>query len=67
MNERIESMGGLYLMYRTYGRLRYAGIKTVGQLVGMTEQELLDIPRLGPVILADIKRALAKEGLQLKA
>lgn len=58
--------GQLDLTFRTLGRLRYAGIKTVDQLVGMTEQDLLDIPRLGPRILADIKQALAKEGLQLK-
>lgn len=66
LKDDIEGFGGLDLTYRSYGRLRYAGIEKIGQLVGMTEQDLLDIPRLGPRILADIKQALAQEGLQLK-
>lgn len=56
----------LDLAPRTFGRLKYAKVGTVAQLTGMTEQDLLDIPRLGQVILADIKKALAAEGLQLK-
>lgn len=76
VNERIQPMmpvqlGGpvsqLDVSFKTLGRLRYAQIYTVDQLVGMEEQDLLDIPRLGQAILADIKKALAAEGLQLKS
>ena len=65
LDEDIEGFGGLGLTFRSFGRLRYAGVETIGQLVAMTEQDLLDVPRLGPRILADIKRALAEEGLEL--
>lgn len=64
LNGPIE--GQIEMSFKAYARLKYAGVRTVAQLVAMTEQDLLDIPRLGPRILADIKQALAQEGLQLK-
>jgi len=57
----------LDLSLRSLGRLRYAKVGTVNELLELTERDLLDIPRLGDALLADIKRALAVEGLSLKS
>lgn len=59
--------GQLELTFRALGRLKYAKITTVFQLIQMTERDLLDIPFLGNVILMDIKAALAMEGLSLRS
>jgi len=60
------SVHQLDLSFRSLGRLRYAKVETVNELLELTERDLLDIPRLGDTILADIKKALATEGLELK-
>ena len=59
--------GQLDLTYLALSRLRYADIRTVAQLVSMTERDLLDIPRFGPGCLKSVKDALAEEGLKLKS
>lgn len=49
----------LNLSRRAYGRLRWAGIETVGQLTAMRDDDLLAIRNLGPVLLAEIREKLA--------
>jgi DNA-directed RNA polymerase alpha subunit len=61
------SVEQLDLGFRSLGRLRYAKVGTVNELLELSERDLLDIPRLGVTILADIKAALAKEGLTLRS
>lgn len=64
LNGPIE--GQIEMSFKAYARLKYARVRTVAQLVAMTERELLDIRWLGQGILANIKEGLAREGLQLK-
>ena len=59
--------GQLDLTDLASSRLRYAGVRTVLQLVSMTERDLLDIRRFGPGCLRSVKEALAQEGLRLKS
>ena len=63
-HESLDSLQGLN--FRAHGRLRYAKITTVGELVALTEDDLLDIPHMGQLTLANIKAALAAEDMYLK-
>ena len=50
---------------RTFNALYYAGILTVGQLIGMTVERLLDVKNVGPKAVAEIEARLAPVGLEL--
>ncbi len=62
-HESLDSLQGLN--YRAYGRLKYAKITTVGELVALTEDDLLDIPHMGVLTVKNIKAALAAEDMYL--
>lgn len=66
MDIRDMNVGSLGLSARALGRLEYANVIRVGQLLDMDEWDLRDTPRLGPKILTEIKDALARNGLELK-
>lgn len=55
----------LELAKATETALRNAGILTLRDLVARTEDELLELPRLGKTAIAAIKKALDREGLAL--
>ncbi|GBC78926.1 DNA-directed RNA polymerase subunit alpha [bacterium HR09] len=55
----------LELAKSTETALRNAGILTLRDLVARSEQELLELPRLGKTAIAGIKKALDREGLAL--
>lgn len=55
----------LELAKTTETALRNAGILTLRDLVARTEDELLELPRLGKTAIAAIKKALDREGLGL--
>lgn len=55
----------LELPKATESALRNAGILTLRDLVARTEEELLELPRLGKTALAAIRKALDREGLAL--
>jgi excisionase family DNA binding protein len=56
---------GLELSTRSKNALVNQGVKTVAQLVPHTEQELLKLPNLGGISLAEIKALLKRYGLRL--
>ena len=58
----VEEMG---LMPRINQRLKIAHIETIGQLIQMTDREMLDITGLGRNCLNEIKESLAEMGLSL--
>ena len=51
---------------RTANCLWRAYIEIAGDLVGLTEAQLLDLRHFGPASLAVVKAALAEHGLTLK-
>jgi uncharacterized protein YjbI with pentapeptide repeats len=53
----------LELSARSYNSLRLAGVKLIGDLVKMTEAELLRIPNFGRKSLNETKELLAQMGL----
>ncbi|BCW92968.1 MAG: DNA-directed RNA polymerase subunit alpha [Thermoanaerobaculum sp.] len=55
----------LELAKATETALRNAGILTLRDLVARTEDELLELPRLGKTAVSAIKKALDREGLAL--
>jgi DNA-directed RNA polymerase subunit alpha len=55
----------LELAKATETTLRNAGILTLRDLVARTEDELLELPRLGKTAVSAIKKALDREGLAL--
>jgi len=61
-----SSIKELYLNARAYNALERAGIETVGDLIGHTEQDLLRRPRMGKVTVSDIIGALYQCGYELK-
>lgn len=60
-----RSIDDLELSLRTANCLEFAGIKTVRQLVGKYEAELLKIRNFGRKSLKEIKAVLAESGLEL--
>lgn len=62
LGQRIEVLG---LPKGTETALSNAGILTLRDLVARTEDELLELPRLGKTAIAAIKKALDREGLAL--
>jgi Bacterial RNA polymerase, alpha chain C terminal domain/Homeodomain-like domain len=57
----IERMG---LGTRTSWALQYDGLKTAGELAALTDAELLRIPNVGKVALAEVRGALAALGIE---
>jgi DNA-binding CsgD family transcriptional regulator len=55
------------LSVRPANCLRFAQIKTVGELIQLTEDDLLKMRKLGEKSLKEIKSMLAKRGLSLKS
>jgi hypothetical protein len=51
---------GLDLSVRSYNALKAHGINNLGQLLQLSDSELLDYDNLGRKSLADVKRAIAK-------
>lgn len=56
----------LDLTVRSWNCLNVENIKTVGQLCGLTENELLKLPNFGRKSLKEIKEVLTKLGVSLK-
>src|SRR6266478_2680023 len=54
-----------YLSVRANNCLRGSKVKTLTDLIGHTEEELLAIPNFGRTTLAEIKKHLAMLGLHL--
>jgi hypothetical protein len=54
-----DSLDISVLRTRTLAALRRAGITTVGQLLCLSEQDLLGVTNVGPKSVADLYRALA--------
>lgn len=50
---------------RTLNRLEYLGIRTVGELIKKSEEELMEVRGIGKVVIQEIKDILAKYGLSL--
>ncbi len=63
----LESINTLKLEARARNCLVTGNIRTIRDLVTLTEAELLQIPNLGRRSLNEIKEALASRGLQLKS
>ena len=51
---------------RSYNCLKREGIHTVGELVGRSEQDLLDIRNFGAKSIEEVKQKLVDMGLSLK-
>ncbi len=60
----IDSLG--LATSRAFNCLKRAGIHTVGQLIGLTESDVMDIRQMGTVSLRDITSSLSDVGLTLK-
>src|SRR5213592_128777 len=56
----------LELTVRSYNCLKREGIHTVGELVGRSEQDLLDIRNFGAKSIEEVKQKLTDMGLALK-
>src|SRR5207248_10322030 len=56
----------LDLTVRSYNCLKREGIHTVGELVGRSEQDLLDIRNFGAKSIEEVKQKLVDMGLSLK-
>ena len=56
----------LQLTVRSYNCLKREGIHTVGELIGRSEQDLLDIRNFGSKSIDEVKAKLAEMGLALK-
>ena len=56
----------LNLTVRSYNCLKREGIHTVGELLGRSEQDLLDIRNFGSKSIDEVKAKLAEMGLNLK-
>src|SRR6266511_1533753 len=56
----------LQLTVRSYNCLKREGIHTVGELIGRSEQDLLDIRNFGSKSIDEVKLKLAEMGLSLK-
>ncbi len=66
-DERLEtSVEELHLSTRSRKCMERLGIRTVGQLVQMTEKELLECPNFGDTSVEEVKDELAEMGLSLK-
>ena len=56
----------LNLTVRSYNCLKREGIHSVGELVGRSEQDLLDIRNFGAKSIEEVKQKLVDMGLSLK-
>ena len=56
----------LQLTVRSYNCLKREGIHTVGELIGRSEQDLLDIRNFGAKSIDEVKAKLVEMGLSLK-
>lgn len=56
----------LDLSGRAFARLKYEGVRLIGDLVEKTEEDLLHIWSFGPTSLDQVKQNLAKLGLSLR-
>jgi DNA-directed RNA polymerase subunit alpha len=65
MSYRDRSVDELELSVRSYNCLKNANIRTLGELVGKTEAELLKSKNFGRKSLNEIKEVLADAGLRL--
>jgi DNA-directed RNA polymerase subunit alpha len=63
MGPRDKSVDELELSLRSYHCLKNANIRTVGELVGKTEAEMLKTKNFGRKSLNEIKEILAEMGL----
>ena len=59
----IDTLG---LKYQQVWRVRKAGVSTVGQLVGYSEEELLGLPGVGKGLVRALVAALDAKGYRLK-
>jgi len=56
----------LGLTLRSYNALTTNGISTVGDLLAHTEVDIATLPRIGPIVLAEIKAKLSANDLPLR-
>lgn len=61
----MTSIQTLSLRSHVLGALVRAGVETVEQLAEMSEDEILELPRIGPTGMVAIKAELVKLGLEL--
>ncbi len=57
-SEELEAVQRSVLRWRWLNALRGTGITTVGELGGVSEKRLLQVPMIGPKAVADIAEAL---------
>ena len=60
-----QSVDVLPIKRRYTWRLKRAGVKTIGQLAGMTEEALSKTPGVGPAVVAQAKRGMEGLGYRL--
>ena len=56
----------LMLMALTFDALRAAEIRTIGELVSLSDKELLALPGFGRKSLKDVREELMRGGLELR-
>lgn len=61
-----KPVAALTLSCRAFNQLKAADITNVGQLMSMTENDLLKIPNIGRRTLQEIKEVLAEEGVSIR-
>ena len=62
-----QPVSSLELSGRAARALERLGVKTIGELVGYTEKELLSLPNFGQVSLQEVRSRLAQLGLSFKS
>ncbi len=66
LGENDEAVEDLKLSTRTTNALYSAGLKTLGEIIARSEQDLLGLPGFGETALKEVKKLLKKKGLELK-
>lgn len=66
LGENDEAVEDLKLSTRTTNALYSAGLKTLGEVIARTEQDLLELPGFGETALKELKKLVKKKGLNFK-
>ncbi len=66
MSELQASIESLFLPARIQSRLEHENITTVGELIGLSSDDLLAWPGFGAMSLREVRRALAEHNLALR-
>lgn len=62
---RTKSVDELRLSQRIVRILKRSGVKTIGDIVGLTERDLAMLPNMGPTSVTEIRTRLADMGFKL--